>query len=157
VSATAPPRATCRLTMAGPRYLVRWSTADKDLWPTILADFRTTVPRHRDRTGCRVEGCWSVPRTWFPGGAVSMEEPDASEVDEEEEPTGDGQRLPAASDTLTRAYACLHLLPTAPPELVRLAHRYAARTHHPDRGGNTSGMAAINAARETIRAHQERR
>jgi len=66
-------------------------------------------------------------------------------------------RLPAASDTLTRSYACLHLLPTAPPERVRLAHRYAARTHHPARGGNTSGMAAINAAIETIRAHQERR
>lgn len=126
MSATPPPRGTCRLTIAGPRHLVRWSTVDKALWPAILIDVRATFPRHRDRTWRRVEGCWSVPRchrqrleawlaTWFPGDAVSMEEADASEVGEEEEPTGDGQRLPGASDTLTRAYACLHLLPTAPP------------------------------------------
>ena len=44
------------------------------------------------------------------------------------------------------AYAALHLLPTAPPVLVRAAYRTLATLHHPDRGGDTATMVALNAA-----------
>jgi hypothetical protein len=49
-------------------------------------------------------------------------------------------------------YAVLHLLPSAPDQLVTSAYRIAALTHHPDKhGGDTKKMAAINQAYEQIR------
>jgi len=44
------------------------------------------------------------------------------------------------------AYAALHLLPTAPPALVKAAYRTLATLHHPDRGCDTATMAQLNAA-----------
>ncbi len=96
--------------------------------------------------------------TWFPGGALRMEEADAGDLGDDEPPPKTRRRLPATvadHDPLATAYAALHLLPTAPPELVQVAHRWAARAHHPDRGGTAARMSAINAAIETIRAHQK--
>lgn len=43
-------------------------------------------------------------------------------------------------------YRVLHLLPTAPPELVETAYRTLARLHHPDAGGSTETMTEINSA-----------
>ncbi len=40
----------------------------------------------------------------------------------------------------------LHLRESAPPELVEAAFRCLARIHHPDRGGDTATMQAINSA-----------
>ena len=48
-------------------------------------------------------------------------------------------------------YVVLHLLPTAPPELVTAAHRCLAKLNHPDAGGSTAMMQAINSAVESIR------
>ena len=47
---------------------------------------------------------------------------------------------------LSDAYATLHILPTAPPELVKAAYRCLAMMHHPDRGGETETMQRINQA-----------
>ncbi len=49
------------------------------------------------------------------------------------------------------AYSQLHLLPTAPIEVIRAAHRALAALHHPDRGGSGEKMVAINAAYETLK------
>ena len=43
-------------------------------------------------------------------------------------------------------YVTLHLLPSAPPELVKVAYRCLAQIHHPDHGGDTAAMQRINAA-----------
>jgi hypothetical protein len=48
--------------------------------------------------------------------------------------------------SLTGAYATLHLLPTAPPELVKAAYRCLAMINHPDVGGDTESMQQINVA-----------
>lgn len=53
-------------------------------------------------------------------------------------------------------YQTLHLLPSAPPAVVTAAYRALAQLHHPDKGGDTAAMQAINAAVEVIRAAQER-
>ena len=45
----------------------------------------------------------------------------------------------------------LHLRPTAPSELVSAAHRCLAKLNHPDRGGTTTTMQAINEAVDRIR------
>lgn len=48
-------------------------------------------------------------------------------------------------------YTALHLLPTAPPELVQAAYKILARLNHPDAGGDTLVMQQINAAVATLR------
>lgn len=48
------------------------------------------------------------------------------------------------------AYAALHLLPSAPPDLVQAAYRVIAKQAHPDRGGSTEAMQRVNAAYELI-------
>ena len=57
-----------------------------------------------------------------------------------ESPTG------AAIVTNASAYAMLHLLPTAPPEVVTAAYRALAKKAHPDVGGSTQTMQTINTA-----------
>lgn len=47
-------------------------------------------------------------------------------------------------------YAKLYLLPTAPLEVVRAAHRALASLHHPDVGGDPERMIEINAAYDEI-------
>jgi hypothetical protein len=46
----------------------------------------------------------------------------------------------------SQAYSLLHLLPTAPPELIKAAYKCLAQLHHPDKGGSTQKMQAINEA-----------
>ena len=53
---------------------------------------------------------------------------------------------------LMQAYARLYLLPSAPKEVVRAAHRALAQIHHPDRGGNIEKMVEINLAFDRISA-----
>ncbi len=48
-------------------------------------------------------------------------------------------------------WVILHLRPTAPLELVTAAHKCLAKLNHPDRGGSTVTMQAINQAVEQIR------
>jgi len=49
-------------------------------------------------------------------------------------------------------YVTLHLLPSAPPELVKVAYRCLAQIHHPDHGGDTAAMQRINAAFKMLAA-----
>jgi curved DNA-binding protein CbpA len=49
------------------------------------------------------------------------------------------------------------LLPTAPAELVRAAHKVLIKQVHPDRGGSHEQATKINVAWEIIRADLERR
>jgi DnaJ-domain-containing protein 1 len=57
-----------------------------------------------------------------------------------------GHARSPAGHRLSDAYATLHLLPNAPPELVKAAYRCLAMIHHPDRGGETEAMQRINSA-----------
>lgn len=47
-------------------------------------------------------------------------------------------------------HATLYLLPSAPLEVVRAAHRALAALHHPDVGGNEERMVEINLAYDEI-------
>jgi hypothetical protein len=49
-------------------------------------------------------------------------------------------------------YTALHLLPSAPAELVKAAYRTLAQIHHPDRGGDTDAMQRINDAYRRLAA-----
>jgi hypothetical protein len=49
-------------------------------------------------------------------------------------------------------YQTLHLLPSAPAELVKAAYRVMAALHHPDHGGDTDAMQRINDAYRRLAA-----
>jgi hypothetical protein len=59
-------------------------------------------------------------------------------------------RPPKASKRAA-AYVALHLLPSAPPELVKAAHKTLATLHHPDKGGDLERMKAINNAYDVLK------
>lgn len=49
-------------------------------------------------------------------------------------------------------YRVLHLLPSAPDEVVTVVYRTLAKLTHPDRGGEHDAMLALNQAVEQIRS-----
>src|SRR5262249_7543605 len=49
------------------------------------------------------------------------------------------------------AFVALHLLPTAPPELVKAAHKVLSLIYHPDRGGDLETMQIVNAAFDLLK------
>lgn len=49
-------------------------------------------------------------------------------------------------------FAALHLLPSAPPALVATAYKVLAKTQHPDTGGDTAHMQALNVAYGRLKA-----
>jgi len=63
----------------------------------------------------------------------------------------------APDGALTSAYGVLHLLPSAPPELVTVAYRTLAQLHHPDRGGDAATMVQLNQAVAILRDGPMRR
>jgi DnaJ-like protein len=53
-------------------------------------------------------------------------------------------------DPKAEAFKALHLLPSAPPELVKAAYKTLALLHHPDRVGDHSKMIEVNTAYDTL-------
>ncbi len=137
------------------RYGFWWNTADTDLW----ADAKTDLKRSFNHgSGLRYDGDareWTLPRyaverlqRWADAWA-SQQEWNAAPRNGQQHRSERHQDAPAAP--LTEAYATLHLLPSAPPELVTAAYRALAQLHHPDRGGDTGAMIVINRAVEILR------
>jgi hypothetical protein len=50
-----------------------------------------------------------------------------------------------------RAFATLHLLPSAPRPVIDAVYRVLARLAHPDAGGNAEAMLAFNAAYDEMK------
>lgn len=65
-----------------------------------------------------------------------------------------GQPSTSRSPEAREPFTTLHLLPTAPDEVVQAAYRALALLHHPDRGGNRATMARINSAFESVKAER---
>ncbi len=49
-------------------------------------------------------------------------------------------------------FVVLHLLPTAPPEVVRAAYKALSLKHHPDLGGDVRAMQQLNEAYKQLAA-----
>jgi len=132
-----------------------WITSDTDLW----ADAKTDLKRSFNHgSGLHYDGDareWTLPsysverlQRWADAWA-SQQEWNAAPRNGQQRRSERHQDAPAAP--LTEAYATLHLLPSAPPELVTAAYRTLAQLHHPDRGGDTGAMIVINRAVEILR------
>lgn len=60
---------------------------------------------------------------------------------------------PSRQRELASAARLLRVSPNASHEEIRAAYRRLAAEMHPDRGGSDAGLAALNAARDTLLAH----
>jgi hypothetical protein len=62
----------------------------------------------------------------------------------------ESSRAPPPTQSIASPFQTLHLLPDAPPELVKAAYKTLAKIHHPDARGDSEKMVAINRAFEII-------
>lgn len=126
--------------------------------PELVADLKRQIPAH-----CRA---WTpVGKYWFiASGYVNLAARLAEgyfDVEHIDAPTPQ-QRSHSSPPPLPRPlhpdpFATLHLLPSAPPELIEAAARALAKLHHPDLRPEhektlaTAKMAQINRAVEDLR------
>jgi hypothetical protein len=118
------------------------------------------------RCDAKIAWCWDDSRAKW----CCIEPGSLSDVDEEFERgspylerwhvfhrcTGP-KRAPNRTDsTSSPVFAELHLLSSAPPQVVAAAFKALALIHHPDVGGDPERMRAINAAKDEIDKLQSR-
>jgi hypothetical protein len=130
-------------------YILSWRTPDKALFHHAHAAFKMRFPRARFDGA---EHGWSIP---FDDRDVLVDFLGYLSARFELEVTGgvfDNFHVSEpADDSLEAAFATLHLLPDAPLEVAKAAHKALALIHHPDRaGGDVQKMQAINAAFDLI-------
>lgn len=63
---------------------------------------------------------------------------------------------PAASAAAKTPHQVLHLLPTAPPEVVKASYRALVSIYHPDHGGSADDFRAIQEAFEALSGKSSR-
>ena len=135
--------------MTAPRIARRYDGAVVLTFPysgDLVAALKAHVPAHA-RTYDPDTRAWTIAAA-YAGLACQLMRAAFPDVLEE----GAGATFDRGGDPRESALVILHLRPSAPPELVDAAYRCLARLHHPDRGGDTAVMQAINAAAEQLRS-----
>jgi hypothetical protein len=117
-----------------------------DRW--LVEALKTNVPAYA-RTYDATSREWMISPTYTEraGELVASVFPDVQVIDFR----GARSSAPPTRTTPATSYSVLHLLPTAPPELVESAYRTLSRLHHPDAGGDTAEMQELNHAVARIR------
>lgn len=128
---------------------IKVQSRETDAFKCVIESLKTFVSAAH-RTYCPDAKLWTVNESGYRElirwtnycqqniGAEIKWLPEADDESEDEPPR---HRQPKIE-----AFATLHLLPTACPELVKSAFRILARQHHPDHGGSTEAMQKINKA-----------
>jgi hypothetical protein len=139
-------------------HAVRLSSRDADTFKQLIEALKDYVPASNrvyvpDRKTWRVDAdAHDELRAWLAYARATfnarIELLDGEYQDPERERTPPKRSRPKPVDP----YQALHLLPTAPPELVKVAYRCLAQIHHPDHGGDTAAMQRINDAFKMLAA-----
>lgn len=124
----------------------------RELLPDVDAALR--MWRQGDETG-ETSGASSRRRTRNASAGNTGRRSPAARI-----PTAVADSIEGVPGDTVDAFAALHLLPSAPAELVKAAHRITAKRLHPDRGGDHRRMVAANLAAEQAllwaETHEER-
>ena len=154
------------------RLYVKWWVDDYGRFLRIKENFKERFSRDSGRAFDDATKAWSVPVAEYCRLCTWLDlwfDPDEQEWGEDEPAShryggrsySGGQssygryQQHTSTSTIEAAFATLHLLPTAPPELVQAAHRALTKLHHPDVGGDTQLMTRINLAMQLIREQTE--
>jgi hypothetical protein len=147
---------TVTITTNSTGYVLKFKSMSRDNFADAIASLKRTVPPHLREYEPDTKQ-WFVSdlaRTqldrWlghlFVSYGVEAEWITADDAGDTHERT----RKPHTS-AKADPFATLHLLPTAPPEVVRAAYRALAHLHHPDKPtGDGARMRTINAAYEQL-------
>jgi hypothetical protein len=163
-----------RVHFDGEYYSIRWFCKASDRWREILRDFKAEFGEW-EREFDRATNTWSVPLScrlrvrqwadrWFSPDEREFSEDEASgygsgshTYSDTRSSYGRSGKTPAGTTSIEAAYARLHLLPSAPPELARAAHRVMVKLSHPDSGGSHEQCVQVNCAWEIVSSDLERR
>lgn len=118
-----------------------------DYCPPLVQAFKKNLPRRQYK--------WrsDVKEWWFDDSTVEMA---AALVERHLGPVRHTATRPETISPptlpadLAEAYQALFLLPSAPPAVVTAAYKALAKMTHPDHGGATETMQALNSAYERI-------
>jgi DnaJ-domain-containing protein 1 len=140
---------TIYLSLTGDQVSVTLKSSDRDAFEFLIEALKDRVPAY-DRTYSPASKEWLIDAS--ARADLEMWLDDAREVcgaSVEWQPTKhERPRTRTAPD----AFATLHLLPSAPPEVVRASYKALAMKHHPDHGGDTEAMQKINEAYRRLAA-----
>jgi hypothetical protein len=135
------------LSLTGDQVSVKLRSDDRDAFALLIEALKDAIPAY-DRTYSPASREWLIDAS--ARDSLEMWLDDARAVfgaSVEWQPSKGRARTRAKPPNETTAHATLHLLPSAPPELVRAAFKCLAQLHHPDKpGGDTEAMQKINAA-----------
>jgi hypothetical protein len=112
----------------------------------FLTDLKAAVPPFA-RTWNAEEKHWRIAKAWA-GIAVRVTKQyfTVMEAGKEHARSQAPPWCDCAHYDPTSAHSALHLLPSAPPELIKVAYRCLAQPRHPDHGGDPETMKRINRA-----------
>jgi hypothetical protein len=134
------------LSLTGDQVSVKLKSSDREAFSFLIESLKDAIPAY-DRTYSPASREWLIDASardslelWLD----SAREVCGASVEWQQTKH---DRTRAKPPNETNAHATLHLLPSAPPELVRAAFKCLAQLHHPDKpGGDTEAMQRINAA-----------
>jgi hypothetical protein len=143
-----PSTIKIKITNAADGYGVKISTPDRDAFAFAIDELKNVVP-----SNCRTYD--PTKKFWTITDSSSLDDwlyelrrvYDVSADYNGEQPNNPPPRPP---QSLATPYKTLHLLPDAPPEVVKAAYKALARIYHPDLRGDTAKMVEINRAYETL-------
>src|SRR5262249_13576535 len=134
-------------------YTVRLRSQNSDLFHDLIAELKDRVPSY-DRQYDPSQKCWLISdraalEDWLDyarvcGARVVWDGAASGAKQQPPPPRRSGKMVPAD------AFTALHLLPTAPPEVVKASYKALALIHHPDRGGDLEQMKIINQAYDLL-------
>ncbi len=140
-----------------PRIRAKWDSSIELTFPydpALVDALKANIPG-RARSYQPATKVWSVTAAWAAIASRLMLETfdDVEIVDDRQEP----YRRPEPIRTSDQRLAALHLMPSAPPELIEAAYRCLSKLHHPDRVAPSERdqahrqMVAINGAYNELR------
>jgi len=137
-------------------FLIFFQSRDRDAFADLVSSIKCAIPPGF-RTYRPAERCWQVDADaksdldeWLRQVQHVMsvrvvwtdETAGAKEERQHQWPPAGYRKQPTREELLKR----LHLLPDAPPELIKVAYRELAKLNHPDKGGDTRRMQELNEA-----------
>ncbi len=139
------------LSLTGDQVSVKLKSSDREAFSFLIESLKDRIPAY-DRTYSPASREWFIHASARDSLELWLD--DAREVcgaSVEWQPTKH-QRTHAHAHRAPDAFATLHLLPSAPPEVVRASYKALAQLVHPDKpGGDTEAMRKINEAYERLR------
>jgi CRISPR/Cas system endoribonuclease Cas6 (RAMP superfamily) len=132
-------------------YRLKISSPDKDLFYEAIESLKSFFPAYLREYDPQTRR-WIISHdadlySWLEAAEINFDA-EVSWGNERKQPFAHKQGAP----TTDELFAALHLLPSAPPEVIKAAYRALSMLHHPDLGGNEFEMKKLNLVYEKLRA-----